>query len=204
MAAICNPSCDEQEIRSYCTPCDRITATRKGAINQIGLFKCESSFTDVTDADEWVTLIESGGVILIPEGVGEIVEPDQTTDRISACKGEEVTGEISGLNFQLKLFDNDAYTDFDLEYDLKNKIGNYTLFFIDCNGLLYINYNWTTGENAGFGNLSSTVTRQFPTDGLQLLQINFRFDTYKSGYRGIPLTPAIATALSAACSEPTS
>lgn len=204
MAVICNTLCGDEQIRSYCTPCDRVQATRKGAINSILLFNCDTVFEDITDADEWAAKIAAGEITVLPEGVGEITEPDQSTERISACRDEEVINEISGLNFALKLFDNVAYTDFDMEYDLKNKIASKTLAFLDCNGLLYINYNWVAGENPGFGSLTSTVTRQFPVDALQVLQIGIRFNTYRSGYRGIPLTPAILTALSTACTDTSS
>ena len=204
MSTICNPLCGESEIRTYCTPCDRIQATRKGAINQLILFDCETAFEDITDAEEWAAKIAAGEVTLIPEGVGELVEPEQTTERISACRSEEVNSEISGLNYQLKLFDNVTYTDFDLEFDLKNKIAAKTLAFIDCNGLLYIDYTYTSGDNPGFSDLTSNVFRNFPTDGLQFLQINIRFNSFRTGYRGVPLTPAIQAVISTACVETSS
>jgi len=168
------------------------------------LFDCETAFEDITDAEEWAAKIAAGEVTLIPEGVGELVEPEQTTERISACRSEEVNSEISGLNYQLKLFDNVTYTDFDLEFDLKNKIAAKTLAFIDCNGLLYIDYTYTSGDNPGFSDLTSNVFRNFPTDGLQFLQINIRFNSFRTGYRGVPLTPAIQAVISTACVETSS
>lgn len=202
--ALCSPLCGDEDVRVYCTPCDRQQSLRKGAINYIGLLDCSTTFTDISDADEWTAKLTAGEIKLLPELVGELGEPETTTNRLSACRAEEITDEVTTLTAQIFLFDNSSFTDFDMEYDLKNKIAAKTLFFVDCNNILYYRYDWATGENPGFGNLVSTVSRQFPTDGLQSLNLSIQFNTFRTGFKGISMSAELASVISSACAETSS
>ena len=202
--ALCSPLCGDEDVRVYCTPCDRQSALRKGAINNIGLIDCATTFIDISDAEEWTTKIAAGEIKILPELVGELGEPETTTARISACRDEEITDETTTLTAQIFLFDNVSFTDFDMEYDLKNKVAAKTFFFVDCNNLLYYRYDWATGENPGFGNLTSTVSRQFPTDGLQSINLGITFNTFRTGYKAIDMSAELAAVISSACAETSS
>lgn len=199
--ALCSPLCGDADVRVYCTPCDRQAALRKGAINYIGLLDCDTTFDDITDATEWETYLSEGKIKLLPELVGELGEPETETARISACRDEEITDETTTLTAQIFLFDNSTFTDFDMEYDLKNKVAAKTLFFVDCNNILYYRYNWIPGYNPGFGNLTTTVSRQFPTDGLQSINVGITFNTFRTGYKGFSMSPELSTIISSACAE---
>ncbi len=202
--ALCSPLCGSEDVRVYCTPCDRQASLRKGAINNLGLLDCATTFIDITDETEWETKLTAGEIKLLPELVGELGEPETTTARISACRDEEITDETTTLTAQIFLFDNDTFTDFDMEYDLKNKVAAKTMFFVDCNNILYYRYDWVSGENPGFGNLTSTVSRQFPTDGLQSINLGITFNTFRTGYKGFSMSPALAAFISSACAEASS
>jgi hypothetical protein len=202
--ALCSPLCGDEDVRVYCTPCDRQQSLRKGAINYIGLIDCATTFNDISSAQEWATKLANGNIKLLPELVGELGEPETTTNRLSACRAEEITDEVTSLTAQIFLFDNAAFTDFDMEYDLKNKIASKTMFFVDCNNILYYRYDWAPGQNPGFGNLVSTVSRQFPTDGLQSLNLSIKFNTFRTGFKGIQMSAALASVISSACAEASS
>ena len=120
--ALCSPLCGDEDVRVYCTPCDRQQSLRKGAINYIGLLVCSTTFTDISDADEWTTKLTAGEIKLLPELVGELGEPETTTNRLSACRAEEITDEVTTLTAQIFLFDNSSFTDFD---KIINNLGMY-------------------------------------------------------------------------------
>lgn len=202
--ALCSPLCGSEDVRVYCTPCDRQASLRKGAINYIGFLDCDVTFDDITDSEEWQTKLTAGNIKILPELVGELGEPETTTARISACRAEEITDETTTLTAQIFLFDNSTFTDFDMEYDLKNKVASKTMFFVDCNNILYYRYDWSTGTNPGFGNLTSTVSRQFPTDGLQSINLGIQFNTFRTGYKGFSMSAELAAIISSSCAEASS
>lgn len=201
MANLCSPLCGDDTIRSYCNPCDRQSSLREGGFGRVGFLDCDATFTDITDETEWETYVLAGKVVVLPELIGNTVDDEVTTQRLSAWRPEEENTRISGVDFQLKLMDNVTYTDFDLEYDLKNKLAAKTAFFIDCNGLLYYRYDWVTGENPGFGKLTATVNRASVVGEVQSLNFNLRWNSFRSGYKAIELTPALEEVILSACEE---
>lgn len=201
MASLCSPLCGDDTIRSYCNPCDRQSSLREGGFNRLIFLDCDVTFTDVSDETEWEALVTAGKVVVLPELIGNTVDDETTTLRISACRPEEEITRISGVDFALRLFDNVTYTDFDLEYDLKNKLAAKTAMFIDCNGLLYYRYDWLPGENPGFGKLTAIVNRQSVVGEVQVLNTNLRWNSFRSGYKAIELTTALEAAILAACEE---
>lgn len=201
MATLCSPGCDEQEIRSYCTPCVRQNALRKGGFSRLGFLDCDVEIDDITDEAEWAAIVAANKLVFLPEMIGTTVDDEVTTLQISACRGVEETDRISGIDWQLRLFDNDTLTDFDLEYDLKNKVASKTAIFMDCNGLLYYRYDWEEGENPGFGQLTSSVNRASAVGEVQVLNINLRFNTFQSGFKAIKLTQSLESVLLSACEQ---
>ncbi len=201
MANLCSPLCGDDTIRSYCNPCDRQTSLREGGFNRLVLLDCDLVFTDITDEAEWEAAQIAGKFVVLPELIGNTVDDEITSLKISACRPEEEITRISGIDFALRLFDNTTFTDFDLEYDLKNKLASKTAMFIDCNGLLYYRYDWVTGENPGFGKLTATVNRASVVGEVQVLNTNLRWNSFRSGYKAIELTTALENAILAACEE---
>ena len=132
---------------------------------------------------------------MLPEGSGKLLKPETKKEKISACKPEIVIAEVSGLEFVIKQFDNTTYQDFDVENDLKNKLGQYNLLWYGCDGLLYYRHNWATGENPGFDDVVAEVFRESEEGSIQKLTATINFNTYKVGIKGIKLTTAVYNAI---------
>lgn len=192
MAIICNPACDAGAITRYETGCDAQKEIRKGGISRFILIDCGLDWTDISSASEWAT--NASDYYVSPEGLGEIQDGDIETEEIG-CDVEVQFAETGNVNFILKRFDNESFKDFDLEYDLKNKAQNKTLVLVGCDGLLYFNYNWETGEEIGLGIRGITVNRSSQNGQLQSLNVDFRVALDGSGWRAIKLTDALKNAI---------
>jgi hypothetical protein len=193
---VCNPTCNTgDQIRTYPIPCNLQEATRKGGFESFILIDCDAVMYSLTDATEWATLVAADQIIVSPKGFGTLIQPDNTLEKLSACSPESVIDTIAGFDWNTKLFDNTTYVDFDFEYDLKNKAQNKTVLWLGCDGLLYFDYNWATGENPGFANISVNVYRVSEPDQLQTLNVEARFNTYGTNLKGIALTPSVLSVL---------
>ncbi len=191
MAEICNPGCNDSQIRTYAIPCARQTSTRKGGFDRFVLLDCDVNMTDFTDITEWQALQAAQRYIYSPPGFGKMIKPETKKEQLSACAPEEVIDEISGVEWSTKLFDNTSYCDFNFEYDVKNLYGSKNLIWLGCDGLLYTRYNWVSGENPGYGGLSADVWREGDAGALQSLHIDIKFNTYQIGTLGTPIDQAL-------------
>ena len=193
--AICNPACLGTGITTIELDCNAQKNIRKGGVSHIVLLACDAVVTDITDPVEWAALVTAGKVVVSPSGIGTYVKPETKKEKIANCLPEVDIDEISGLDFVIKQFDNTTYTDFDFEFDLKNKISQYNLLWFGCDGLLYHRYNYVSGENAGFEDLSVSTYRESEDGSAQKLTAELRFNTFQVGVKGILLTSALKTAI---------
>jgi hypothetical protein len=199
MSEICNPACLTDQIRTYPQICDQRTATRKGGFEVFGVLDCSVIITDLTEEAEWAALKCAGTLVTSPPGFGSLVQPEATNEKLRACGPEELIDEVSGFDWRTVLFDNTNFYDFNFENDMKNLYRNKTVFWIGCDGLLYLRYGWTAGTNPGFGGFVPSVFRTSEPDNLQALNINIRFNTYREGIRGIAVPAAVISAILDEC-----
>lgn len=193
--AACSPTCLGDPIVTYPLACNAQDNVRKGGISNFILLSCDSVITDITDDAEWAALKTAGKLIVSPAGAGVLVKPETKKEKIAACLPEVDIDEISGLDFVIKQFDNATYNDFDFEFDLKNKIGQYQIMWFGCDGLLYYRYNYASGENPAFADVAASVYRESEDGSVQKLTSEMRFNTYKVGVKGIVLTSTLKTAI---------
>lgn len=192
--AVCNPACAEDQIITYCEPCDLQSALRKAGIEKISLIDCDATIDDLTDEAEWEALKAANKIVPLPLGRGTLNRPTVEKQEVSPCTPELPVSEETVIEFVTRLFDNTTYKDFDLENDVKNKILSKTLVYSDCNGILYYQRNWVTGTNPGHPNVSAEVWRA--EDGkIQTLNFEFTINTFKNGFKGLPMTAAIKEAI---------
>ncbi len=191
MADICNPSCNDDQIQMYAIPCRRQDSTRKGGFERFILLNCEETFTDITSISEWEAIKDVQGYIYSPPGFGTLVKPESKKEKLSACAPEEVIDEITGIEWQTKLFDNSTYLDFNFENDVKENYASKTLLWYGCDGLLYYDFTWVTGENPGFDGISADVYRESEPENLQKLHIDIKFNTYQKGLKAFAPSAAL-------------
>jgi septum formation topological specificity factor MinE len=187
-------NCNTGDIITYCTPCDFQSAIRKSGIPLVALLDADVAVTDITDETEWAALRVAGKIIVLPQGSATLTSPEQSTQDIVKCRPQLVVAETRTLEYRTRLFDNVDYLDFDLE-DTLNKYGSsMTLVYADCNDILYYARNWVTTENPGHDGLSVTSYRE-DEDAIQALIVNITVNTYKAGFKGLPLTPELKSAI---------
>lgn len=187
-------NCNAGEIITYCTPCDFQGSVRKSGIPLVALLDADTTITDITDDAEWAALKAAGKIVVLPQGSATLTSPEQSSQIITACAPEKVVSESRTLEYRTRLFDNTDYLDFDLE-DTLNKFGSsMNLIYADCNDILYYARNWTTGTNPGHADISVTSYRE-DEDAIQALIANITVNTYKAGFKGMPLTADLKTAI---------
>lgn len=187
-------NCNPGDIITYCTPCDFQSAIRKSGIPLVALLDADIAVTDITDETEWAALMAAGKIIVLPQGSATLTSPEQSTQDIVNCRPQLVVAETRTLEYRTRLFDNVDYLDFDLE-DTLNKYGSsMTLVYADCNDILYYARNWVTTENPGHDGLSVTSYRE-DEDAIQALIVNITVNTYKAGFKGMPLNAALKSAI---------
>lgn len=133
-------------------------------------FKCGLAFTDFFDTAEWETKIEAQDIIVSPS-FGTFTPGATTTSTIQGGCGE-VYPEFSVTAWTYTTPSTKAdYTDEDFWYLFNRNANGYTLGYINCDGMLYLNDTtaslvkaWTTGDlaitNPGFS-ISITNRPQF-------------------------------------------
>ena len=195
---ICNPSCNGTQIRSYPIPCNTVSSTRKGGFERFMFIDCDVVMSNVTSPAEWQALIDDDRIIISPPGFGKLSKPELKKEKLKACSPEQTIDEITGFEYETKLFDNVTQYDFDFENDVKEKHTNKNVVWIGCDGLLYYNYKWVAGTNPGFSGIAAEVYRDSEVDSLQKLHIDVKFNTYQKGLKGIPLPQTVLDVLFAA------
>ncbi len=187
-------NCEPSNIVTYCTPCEIDGAIRKSGIPLVALIDSSVALTDITDATEWAAAHALGLIKVLPQGRATLTSPEQGTQPVIACRPDLVVSEQRTLEYMTNLFDNENYLDFDLEYTL-NQFGNsMTVVYADCNDILYYSRLWATGDNPGHSNISVNAYRQ-DDDAIQMLTVNIQINTYKEGFKGLPLTTALKSAI---------
>lgn len=143
---------------------------RKHGFNYFVLIKCDTTFTDIMDADEWASKIASGDIVVSPS-FGAFAPGQSTTATIPDGCGNTYP-EFMTTPWTFTTYSTEAdYEDEDWWYALSNSYKGYLLFFVNCDGRLYMNdaaitaiKAWTTGALAlgevGF-DISLTSTPQF-------------------------------------------
>jgi hypothetical protein len=190
MASICSPGCADAPITKYDPNCDILTSVRKGGLQAFILLDCDVELEDVTSVSEWNEISESL-IFTSPTGLGQFTEPETTAEAVD-CSPDKIVDEISGATFQIKKFDNETFLDFDMEHDLKTVGENKTVMFVDCNDILYYNRDWSVGtDNPGFAGLSLNVYRTSERGSLQVLNVNFTYNSFQTGFKAIKLTPEL-------------
>ncbi len=190
MASLCSPGCADKPIAKYNANCDILTSVRKGGLQAFIMLDCEVEIEDITSASEWNEISESK-IFTSPTGLGQFTEPETTTEAID-CSPDMTVDEISGATFQIKKFDNILFEDFEMEQDLKTVGQNKTVMFVDCNDLLYYNNKWKIdSDNPGFAGLALTVFRTSERGSLQVLNVNFKYNSFQAGFKVIKLTPEL-------------
>lgn len=148
MALVCG-SCGISALTPFQKHCDIKNHTRKGGIRRVGFIKCDYVFADITDPTEWQTAIADGDILTSPDGVGSKPATNKTTKKLTSCTTEDVVNKEHIINFRSYDMDLVNETDFDAWDAIDQGMGGYRLFWIGCDGLVYLHSSYAT-ENAGF------------------------------------------------------
>jgi hypothetical protein len=141
---LCATACAEDPPQ-FAVDCE--IQTRESGISHFVLFACDFSFDAavtgcgtvgaITDYTSWEQGIACGKISLSPEGYGAKPLSTFTTERISACKPEQIIGETHAMNFISKAVDNTNLTDCTYWNSLRSNWSKYTIGYIGCDGLWY-------------------------------------------------------------------
>lgn len=152
--------------------------TKNGGIEYVAVMTCDVAFTDPCNLAEWINYIQEGKIRLLGKGSGETTAPSVTTQSISGCGPEVVTGMEHTLTFTDFNIDTEYGSNAHLYDELINNPTTYTLAWFDCAGTLYglSNRNTSDGTYAGSimrveaGHIIPATDQEF-----QRFEVNFIF-----------------------------
>lgn len=138
--AICSSNCAPDLPASYSGGCSIIQ--RPGGIKYFTFVKCDYTFTDISDVEEWAGAITGGDAVLSGYLLAQKPKGTFTKKRIASCQPEAVTGVEKSITFQ------DYNTDTVTApgpgcklYDFWNAIqinpGGYKFGYVTCDNMFY-------------------------------------------------------------------
>jgi hypothetical protein len=140
---ICNELCSPDMPTAFS---DCKNQTRSAGIKSFGFFPCGENI-DLTDVVSVTTAVSNGVVQMLPLGMGAKPVGSPELKQLASCLPPMPIGTWTHTaTFETSFIDKTGNTDF-AYYNtiLKNPTG-YRWFFVDCNGLIYFNNDYTTGS----------------------------------------------------------
>lgn len=151
---LCPPSC-HIAVPTNQANCTKVT--KPGGILHLLIFACDAAFDatididgtptaigPITDVEAWKTLVANRFIGISPEGYGEHPISEKTSEELTACVNNGVTGEDHVINFISKFMNKVTDAEFDFWTDVKANHGRYRLGWMDCDNTVYVKS--TTGQ----------------------------------------------------------
>lgn len=113
------------------------------------LHTCDSSFTDVLDADEWTNRVTAGTTHLMPPGKITVNEPSQTTFEVDGEGRKSVGGVTYTIDYETYQFGADPTDSCVYWNTIFENANTLRLNWIDKNGYFYVPKAWATEIAAG-------------------------------------------------------
>lgn len=146
--ALCVSTCAVDTPLIWAQECD-FQKRESGILNLI-FFRCDWQFSGnvtinnevlaigpVTDLDAWRTGITNRFIVKSPDGFGDEPQPSFTTERVTSCVPEAITGETHVVNFTSKNTDPDNLTDCTWWNDIRLDYNRFRFGYCTCDGFYY-------------------------------------------------------------------
>jgi hypothetical protein len=151
---------------------------RPSGINHLIIAQCDVKFVEgenpVTDVQSWKDFVDAGKIMLSPLlAEGEKPEPDNQTQRISACRPEIVINQTHSVTGHSIIADAENLDDFKFWNELGENLSSYLIGWLGCDGLVYGDWN---NDKPGFimSGLPSHV-KATTNDEDDMFMFNFEF-----------------------------
>jgi hypothetical protein len=133
--ALCPSSCAPALPASITGGCG--ITTRTGGISKFAFVKCDYTFTDLSDRDEWVAAVASNDVVFTGLLLAQKPKGTFTKKRISSCAPEQLVGKENQITFQD--FNSDTLDCKDIEFwnTLVTASSSYQFGYYTCDGYFY-------------------------------------------------------------------
>ncbi len=133
--SICNSACVSEIpciAGAGCSP-----TLRSAGIDRIIFRNCDVVFDDITDLEEWATLIAQGKIGFTGQILGQKPKASYTRKKIASCLPEQVTGRTYQIQWTDPNADNASFGDYDFYDYIDQNINNLIMSYYTCDGLLY-------------------------------------------------------------------
>jgi len=131
--------------------------TRRAGIKAIGAMKCDTSI-DLTDVADVAAAVTAGTIVMLPVGIGSKPLPSSDKKMMESCLPEmPIAARTHTLNFKSFYVDNTALADFAFYNTIITNSTQYRYFWVDCNGLIYMNPDYTSGSTTIHSGLQMVI-----------------------------------------------
>jgi hypothetical protein len=137
MSLLCSSDCGEIEVtlEPNFSPCE--FEKRNWGYSKIVRIKCDETFTDITDPEEWAAKIAAGDISVSPISLVNIGEPTSTVLITSGCGEESPGAQEYPINVESYRTKSDL-SDYRFYKEVEKNIANTKLILVDCNGIFHL------------------------------------------------------------------
>jgi hypothetical protein len=174
MAGICKPNCvTTLPAFGAIDTCDLLSSLSSGEIAMIIFAKCNRTFTDIDDANEWETHITNGDITIPFIGNGKIDEQAESGEIRIGCTTVSTTCK-KPFEFSSPIVDNTSQTEWALYNSIVAQRLGLGVMFLTCDNILLVNPDWVTTRAPSMSLSSFKVSQIFSgeADGKMSYKIN--------------------------------
>lgn len=188
---LCASACREETPVAWDNACNDIT-TRSGGIENLIFFSCDWTFSGtvtidgvdtqigaITDYTQWAIGVANRFIVRSPVGIGEKPAATPTTQKLTSCTPDQVTGETHAVNFQSFAADTTNLTDCTYWNGIKTNYYKFRVAWLGCDELVYVKSSTEPGFQFSYSSLGYIQTNDSKTPNYY--EANLTFD-----YLGIP------------------
>jgi hypothetical protein len=132
-------------------------AKRKAGIKYIGVMDCHTSI-DLTDIVDVAAAVTAGTIVGLPLGIGSKPLPSSDKKKYESCQVDFPIGTYTHtLAFKTYYIDSVTATDYAFFNNVIKNSPLYRFFWVDCNGQIFYNPDYTTGSTTIHSGIDAIV-----------------------------------------------
>jgi len=110
---------------------------RSGGISKLIFVKCNYTFIDISDRDEWIAAVADENVVFTGLLLAQKPKGSFTKKRISSCAPEQLVGKENQITFQDYNSDTASCKDILFWNKIVNNASSYQMGYYTCDGFFY-------------------------------------------------------------------
>jgi len=133
--SFCNSECADDILQIAGSGCEIIT--RPAGIKRVIFGRCDITFLDLQDLDEWAAKLTANEIHATGDILGSKPKGSTTKKKLASCRPQQVTGGTKSIAFTDSNSDNTNFTDYAFYNSVQLNSGGMVFGYITCDDLFY-------------------------------------------------------------------